>query len=146
MSSDRRYPSRPFVGVGAVIVDAGHVLIVKRGQPPLAGQWSLPGGVVETGETMAAAAQRETFEETGLMVDVGPVVDVLDRIHFDADGRVEYHYVLVDYLCTAIGGTLHPQSDILDARWVSRDELSAFRLTPGAHAVIDKAFALHAQS
>lgn len=145
MSSERRYPSRPFVGVGAVILDRGQVLLVQRGQPPLAGEWSLPGGAVETGETMAAAAQREIFEETGLMIDVGPVVDVLDRIHVDADGRVEYHYVLIDYLCDVVGGTLHPQSDILDARWVSPGELAGYRLTPGARGVIDKAFLLASQ-
>ena len=139
--SDRRYPSRPFVGVGAVVVDDGHVLLIRRGQPPLAGEWSLPGGAVEVGETLASALQRELFEETGLVVEVGHLLDVFDRIHLDADGRVEYHYVLADYRCTVIGGTLHPQTDVSDARWALPSELDAFRLTAQTRAAIDKALA-----
>src|SRR5512140_3693988 len=105
------------VGVGAVIVDdGGRVLLVQRGQPPLLGEWSLPGGAVEVGETLAAAIQREVFEETGLVVAVGPIVEVLDRMHADVDGRVEYHYVLVDYLCSVAGGQLRADSDAADAR------------------------------
>lgn len=142
--TDRAYPSRPFVGVGAVVVDVERVLLVKRGQAPLAGHWSLPGGAVEVGETLASAIQREVFEETGLMVEVGPVVDVLDRIHTDVEGRVEYHYVLIDYLCAVIGGNLHPHSDAADARWATRDELPAFALQRGTEDVIRKALAVAA--
>ena len=98
MSDDARIPSGPIVGVGAVILDGDRVLLVKRGHEPLKGEWSLPGGAVEIGETLDAAVAREVLEETGLDVDVGPVVEVLDRIQRDADGRVEYHYVIVDYL------------------------------------------------
>jgi ADP-ribose pyrophosphatase YjhB (NUDIX family) len=140
--SDRRYPTRPFVGVGGVVVDGTHVLLVRRGQPPLAGEWSLPGGAVEVGETLASALQRELFEETGLVVEVGPLLDVFDRIHLDADGRVEYHYVLADYLCTVVGGTLHPQTDVSDARWAGPTELDAYRLTAQTRSAIDKALAI----
>ncbi len=138
----RLYPDRPIASVGAVIVDAGRVLLVQRGQPPLKGQWSLPGGAVEVGETLAAAVQREVFEETGLVVEVGPIVDVLDRIHLDAAARVEYHYVLIDYLCSVVGGHLHPQSDAADARWASPAELPAFGLQSVTLAVVMKGLAL----
>ncbi|MGC4083111.1 MAG: NUDIX hydrolase [Vicinamibacterales bacterium] len=141
-SISRSYPSRPFVGVGAVVVDDGRVLLVKRGRPPLMGEWSLPGGAVEVGETLTAAIQREVFEETGLVVAVGPIVDVLDRIHTDGDGRVEFHYVLIDYLCAVVGGSLHPQSDADDACWASRDELAAFQLQPLTRQVVGKALDL----
>jgi ADP-ribose pyrophosphatase YjhB (NUDIX family) len=143
-SSDhsRSFPSRPVVGVGGVVVDQGRVLIVRRTNPPLRGEWSLPGGAVETGETLTAALQREMLEETGLVVDVGPVVDVLDRIHTDADGRVEYHYVLVDYLCSVIGGQLRPQSDAADVRWALPSEFPAYALSEPALSVIAKALRL----
>jgi 8-oxo-dGTP diphosphatase len=143
--TERLYPDRPIVAVGAVgavVVDGGRVLLVKRGQQPLKGEWSLPGGGVEVGETLVAAIQREVFEETGLMVSVGPIVEVLDRIHVSDTGRVEYHYVLIDYLCSVIGGRLHPQSDAADARWAARDDLPAFSLNPVTTAVVVKALDL----
>ena len=142
MTDVREFPPRPIVGVGAVIVDADRVLVVKRGRPPLEGEWSLPGGAVEVGETLVAAVQREVLEETGLVVAVGPMIEVLDRIHLVADGRVEYHYVLVDYVCTVIGGLLRPESDVSDARWVTRSELLALAVAPLTVSVIDKAFNL----
>lgn len=144
--SDRHYPTRPIVGVGAIVVEADRVLLVKRGQPPLAGAWSLPGGGVEVGETLTAAVQREVFEETGLIVDAGPIVEVLDRIHPDADGRVEFHYVLIDYLCTVVGGSLHPGSDAADARWATEADLPSCQLQPVTLAVIRKAMHLAGQA
>jgi ADP-ribose pyrophosphatase YjhB (NUDIX family) len=140
--TDRLFPSRPLVGVGAVILDAGRVLLVRRAHAPAQGEWSLPGGAVETGETLVAALQREVLEETGLVVDVGPIVEVLDRIHLDADGRVEYHFVLIDYLCSVIGGHLQPESDASDARWASPGELHVFGLTATTLGVIRKALGL----
>jgi len=140
----REYPVRPFVGVGAVVVQDGCVLLVRRRQPPLSGHWSLPGGVVELGETLEQAIARETFEETGLRVRVGPVVEVLDRIVHDAAGRVQYHYVLVDYLCWPEGGTLVAGSDAGDAAFADPRHLESYGLTAAARAVIGRALQLAA--
>lgn len=138
----RSYPSRPFVGVGAIVVDSGKVLLVKRKHEPLAGEWSIPGGAVEVGETLEGCVAREILEETGLDVTVGPVVEVLDRITRDADGRVRYHYVLVDYLCRVAGGMLQPASDVLDARFVDPSELDAYGVAAITTQVIGRALAL----
>jgi 8-oxo-dGTP diphosphatase len=136
----RKYPDRPIVGVGAVIVDGDRVLLVKRAHEPLKGEWSLPGGAVEVGESLEAALVREVREETCLDVAVGPVVEVLDRIGRDATDRVEYHFVIVDYLCRAAGGTATCGSDAEDVRWVERRDLAAYHLTTAAAAVVEKAF------
>ena len=139
----RKFPDRPIVGVGAVVVDGnGHVLLVKRAHEPLKGEWSLPGGGVEVGETLEAAVAREILEETGLTVDVGPVVEVLDRIQHAPDGRVEFHFVIIDYLCHAAGDRLTCGSDADDVRWVRPDELAAYRVTDKATSVINKAISL----
>ena len=138
----RRYPERPVVGVGAVVFDQGRVLMVKRGHPPLKGEWSLPGGAVELGETLEAAVAREVLEETGLVVDVGPLVEVIDRVHRDTDGRVEYHYIVVDYLCQAndpadVGPLAGSDAD--DVQWVLIEDLTALRVQTAAITVIHKA-------
>ena len=142
----RKYPDRPIVGVGAVIVDGDRVLLVKRAHEPLKGEWSLPGGAVEVGESLEAALVREVREETCLDVTVGPVVDVLDRIGWDANDRVEYHFVIVDYLCRVAGGTATCGSDAEDVEWARRDDLARYRLTSAATAVIAKAFAMSSNS
>jgi len=138
----RDYPDRPFVGVGAVIVDGTRVVLVRRGSEPLAGQWSLPGGAVEIGETLDVSVVREMVEETGLQVAVGPVIDVFDRITRDAEGRVQYHYVLVDYLCWPVEGTLQAGSDVDAAVWADVSELSGYHLASTATAVIMRALEL----
>jgi 8-oxo-dGTP diphosphatase len=138
----RTFPDRPIVSVGAVALDGDRVLLVKRGQAPLKGHWSLPGGVVEIGETLEAALAREVLEETGLTIEVGPVVEVLDRVERTDDGRVEYHYVIIDYLCRVGPGTPVHASDVDDVRWVSRDDVPEYRLTEKAAAVVGKAFQL----
>ena len=136
----RTYPPRPIVGVGAVIVEDGRVLLVRRGHEPLKGEWSLPGGAVEVGETLRAAVAREVLEETGLEVDVGPVVEVLDRMRLDDDGRVRYHYVLIDYLCRPVGGSLACASDAEEVAWAALDELADYQVAESAVSVIRKAF------
>ena len=140
----RRYPDRPVVSVGAVVIEGQRVLLVKRGQEPLRGRWSLPGGVVEAGEELHAAVVREVREETGLTVQVGDVVEVLDRITRDPDGRIEFHYVIIDYVCEVAGGSLACASDADDARWVDRAELAGYDLTTKVAEVIARGFALRA--
>ena len=137
----RSYPERPVVGVGAVVVSDDRVLLVKRGQEPLKGEWSLPGGVVELGETLETAIAREVKEETGLEIQVGPVVDVLDRIRYDADGRVKFHYVLVDFVCRPVGGTLAAASDAADVAWVTSEQMPRYGVAEATLSVIDKAMA-----
>ena len=138
--SERRYPTRPLVGVGAVIFTSERlVVLVKRRHEPLAGQWSLPGGMLELGESLEAGLAREMLEETGLHVDVGPVVEVFDRILFDDDGRVRYHFVLVDYVCTVRGGTLASGSDVADVVLADPGDLEKYRLAAKAVDVIEKA-------
>jgi 8-oxo-dGTP diphosphatase len=139
MSDDpRRHPARPIVGVGAVVFDADCVLLVKRGREPLKGEWSLPGGAVEVGESLETAVAREVLEETGLQVEVGPVIEVLDRIHHAADGRVEYHFVIIDYLCQVREGLVKSGTDAADARWVPLVELPSYRVSAKAQSVIEK--------
>jgi ADP-ribose pyrophosphatase YjhB (NUDIX family) len=137
--SDRRYPDRPYVGIGGIIVHEGRVVLVKRRFEPLAGQWSIPGGAVETGETLEACLIREMAEETGFVVEVGPVVEVLDRITNDDEGRVVYHFVLIDYLCWPVGGELRAGSDVAEAVLAERSELAQYELTEKALSVIERA-------
>jgi mutator protein MutT len=136
------YPDRPYVGVGAVIVHEGRVVLVKRRFEPLAGTWSIPGGAVEVGETLEACVAREMLEETGFVVEVGPVIEVLDRITHDDASRVLYHFVLVDYLCWPIGGELRAGTDVAEAVLVDPSELSEYALTDKARAVIERALEL----
>jgi len=142
MPGTRQYPERPIVGVGAVIVDDGKVVLIKRRYEPLQGQWSLPGGAVEIGETLEAAVAREMVEETGLDVVVGPVIEVFDRIMRDEGERVRYHYVLVDYLCWPIAGELRAGSDVDAAVLVDPADLNGYGLTAKATAVIERALQL----
>jgi len=138
--SQREYPDRPIIGVGAVIIHEKRVLLVKRGNPPLLGEWSLPGGVVELGETLRAAAQREASEETGLIVKAGEVLEVLDRIIPGKEDAPQYHYVLIDFLCTVEGGELCAGGDAADVRWARESELAQYKLEQPALDVIRKAF------
>lgn len=142
-SGGRRYPARPVLGVGAIVVRAGKVLLVERGAEPLKGYWSLPGGALETGETLADGIRREVLEETGLRVDPVAIVEVFERIMLDGGGRAEYHYVLIDYLCLVTAGRLRAASDAARARWVARGSLSGLRLTEGSLPVIEKAFGIY---
>ncbi|MBW2619427.1 MAG: NUDIX hydrolase, partial [Deltaproteobacteria bacterium] len=126
----RHYPSQPLVGVGGIIFKGGEVLLVKRGRPPGAGQWSLPGGLIEVGETINQALDREISEETGLSVDIGPLVEVYEWLDRDDQGAVAYHYVVLDYLCLWQGGRPQPDSDAAEARWFHLGDLARLGLKP----------------
>jgi 8-oxo-dGTP diphosphatase len=135
----RHYPDRPVVGVGAVIFRGEEVLLVRRGQEPAKGSWSLPGGVVELGENLVAAILREVREETGLTVKVLGITAVLERIFRDGDDNIPYHYVLIDFACDYIAGDLAPASDITAARFVSLDRLPNLPLASFTTQVILRA-------
>jgi 8-oxo-dGTP diphosphatase len=132
----REYPSRPIPSVGVVVCDGNRVLLVLRAQEPSRGKWSVPGGVIELGETICEAARREVLEECGLDVEVGEVIAVRDAIVPDQDGHIRFHYVLVDVVARCRGGELHAASDVADARWVSREELDRLDLTNGLLPVL----------
>ena len=137
----RQYPSRPFLGVGALVFSEGRLLLVERGHEPLKGYWSLPGGILETGETLIQGIRREVLEETGLDVEPLSIFEVFERIMPDGEGKTEYHYVLIDYLCRPVGGSLQAASDVSRVVWVSQPELAEYRLTDGTLAVVERAFA-----
>jgi len=134
----REYPDSPLVGVGAVIVRDHRVLLIRRGQPPLLGEWSLPGGVLECGETLREATIREAREETGLIVETGELLGVYERVVHSEDGRVRYHYVLIDFLCRAVAGNLNAGSDAADVRWFESAELDGLNLPRDTRDVIEK--------
>lgn len=135
----RKFPIRPIVGVGAVILGGQSVLLIQRGTPPLEGEWSLPGGVVEIGETLEEAVRREIKEETHLEIRVGPLVELFERIQREGS-RVAYHYVIADYLAWKIRGRLKASSDVRAARFVPRTELARYHLTETAQRVIARGF------
>ena len=140
----RTDPERPIVAVGAVILEGSRVLLIQRGQEPLKGEWSLPGGAVEIGETLHAALAREVREETCLDIVIGPVVEVLDSIRRDDEGRAQYHYIIIDYVCRLRDPLCRRAmcgSDAADVRWIDVAELEAYRVTSTAIAVIRKATA-----
>jgi len=124
----REYPTRPIIGVGTVVWHGERVLLVRRGRPPRQGQWSLPGGAQQIGESLADAARREVFEETGLTIELGDVIATVDSIERDPDGRVRYHYTLIDFTAEARSAELTPGDDAADARWFELDELPALGL------------------
>jgi len=137
----REYPDNPLVGVGAVIVEENRVLLIRRGQPPLLGEWSLPGGLLECGETLREAVVREAREETGLLVETDEMLGVYERVIRDDAKRVRYHYVLIDFLCRPVGGDLKAGSDAADVRWFTRNELPALNLAYDANDLVLKGLA-----
>jgi mutator protein MutT len=137
----REYPDTPLVGVGAIIIDEDRVVLVKRGHAPLQGKWSIPGGVLEVGETLRKAVVREVREETGLTIEPGELLGVFERVLPDDQGRMRYHYVLIDFLCRRVTGELSAADDAEQARWFQRHELAGLELARETEEVIRKGFA-----
>jgi mutator protein MutT len=136
----RAYPRRPIIGVGSVVFDRERVVLVRRGTAPGYGRWSLPGGAVELGETAAEAAAREVQEEVGLQVEVGDLVAVIDWISLDREGRVHFHYLLLDFLCPRTAGTLRAGGDVLACSYVPRGRLSEYQLSRETSEIIERAY------
>jgi len=137
----REYPEHPLIGVGTVIVSNGRALLIRRGRAPLLGEWSLPGGVLECGETLREAAVREAREETGLTVEVSEMLGVYERVIRSDDSRVRYHYVMIDFLCRPLSGEAKAGSDAEEVGWFSAGELPALGLTRDATDVVLKGLA-----
>ena len=136
MTEQREYPKQPLIGVGAIIVQSGKVVLVKRGHAPLAGEWSIPGGVLEVGETMREGVMREAREETGLIVEPLDLLGVFDRMMRDNRGQVLYHYVLVDFLCRVAGGSLQAAGDAAEADWFASHQIAELSLPVDTAEVI----------
>ncbi len=134
----RDYPEHPIIGVGAVIVEGGRVLLVRRDTEPLRGEWSVPGGMLELGEKLRDGVRREALEETGVRVEPGEVLVVFDSIFTDGLGKTQYHYVLIDYLCRVTSGEAQAGSDVSDVRWVSLEALPAMGLREPVEQVVRK--------
>ncbi len=139
-TDDRRYPKRPLIGVGALIFRRGRILMAQRGKQPLKGAWSLPGGAVETGESLDAAVRREVRAETGLEVKPVKVFEIFERIMRDSRGATEYHYVLIDYICRVTGGELRAGDDACRVEWVRQRDLKELEITEGTLGVIERAY------
>ena len=149
MASSREYPERPIVGVGGVIIENGRALLIRRGSEPLRGEWSIPGGTLELGESLQEGVARELREETGLEVRVLELIEVFDRIFpqdgpqaLEAKSQPRFHFVIVDYLCERIGGEPRAGSDVTDVAFVGEDELGQYHLTETATRVLRRAFAM----
>lgn len=149
MGSSREFPERPIVGVGGVLIEGNRTLLIRRGTEPLLGQWSIPGGTLELGETLVEGVARELLEETGLVVKVLDLIEVFERINppdavrsQGGNGRPRFHFVIVDYLCERIGGEPRAGSDVTDLAFAREDELEKFQLTETATRVVRKAFAM----
>ena len=137
----REHPKQPLIGVGALIVENGRVVLIKRGKAPLLGEWSIPGGMLELGDTLRQGAEREALEETGLVVRATELLGVFDRVVPDAEGKIIYHYVLIDFLCERVSGELHAGADAADARWYKPEEVADLPLTEDTAGVIRAALA-----
>ena len=132
----REYPDQPVVGVGAVIVRGDRALVIKRGHEPRKGEWSLPGGLIDLGESLVDAVRREIREETSLDIEPGPIIETFDRVHRDDAGRIRYHFVIVDFVCWSDSGTATPGSDAEEIAWVTEDEIESYKINPHAAEVI----------
>lgn len=138
--TSREYPERPLVGVGGVAIAENRVLLIRRGGPPLEGEWSIPGGMLELGESLRDGVRRELQEETGLEVRVNDLIEAFDRIMPDTDGKWRYHFVILDYLCEVTSGVARAGSDVVDVAWAFEEDIDRYSLTPTATRVIKRAF------
>jgi 8-oxo-dGTP diphosphatase len=142
LSPKREYPDRPIVGVGGVVIEHGRTVLIRRSNPPLEGQWSIPGGILEVSETILQGVERELEEETGLVVRAGELIEVFERIIPDQDGRTKYHFVIIDYLCERVSGIVRSGGDAIEAVWVEQGDLERYSLVPPVIRVLGKAFEL----
>jgi 8-oxo-dGTP diphosphatase len=140
VTSQREYPDRPLVGVGGVVIAGGRTLLIRRGSAPMEGQWSIPGGMLELGESIVEGVRRELAEETGIEVRVLDLIEVFERIIPGEGGRTRYHFVILDYLCEMVSGQAQAASDVTDVAWAREDELEKYSLTEIATRVIKRAF------
>jgi 8-oxo-dGTP diphosphatase len=149
MAASREYPERPVVGIGGVIIEDGRALLIRRGSEPLRGEWSIPGGTLELGESLEEGVARELLEETGIAVRVLEFIEVFDRIYAE-DGAIaaqdekkpRFHYVIVDYLCERVGGEPRAGSDVTEVAFARENELDNYHLTETATRILKKAFAM----
>jgi 8-oxo-dGTP diphosphatase len=149
MAASREYPEKPVVGVGGIIIDGGRTLLIRRGSEPLRGEWSIPGGTLELGETLEEGVARELLEETGVHVRVLDLIEVFDRIYLETTAtgpgnkkRPRFHYVIADYLCERLSGEPRAGSDVTDVAFATEEELAKFSLTETATRMLKKAFAM----
>ena len=140
MTVRREYPERPIVGVGGVVIHNERALLIRRGSAPLEGEWLIPGGMLEVGETLLEGVQRELLEETAIEVKVLDLIEVFERVTRDEAGKFKYHFVILDYLCEVVRGEAQAGSDVTDVAWARESQLSEYSLTPTATRVIQKAF------
>jgi 8-oxo-dGTP diphosphatase len=138
---DRRFPERPILAVGGVVIHDSRVLLIRRGRPPLEGRWSIPGGILEIGETIAEGVARELKEETAIRVRVMKLLEIYEKVLRDGGNRAQYHFVILDYLCELTEGTATAGSDVREILWAEKEQLASLTLTAAASRVIDKAFA-----
>jgi 8-oxo-dGTP diphosphatase len=143
--AEREYPQRPIIAVGGLVIHSGRVLLIRRGQPPLEGRWSIPGGILEIGETITSAIERELKEETGVSVRVLGLLEIYEKVLRDSDNRAQYHFVILDYICEFVEGVAEAAGDVTDAEWVSEADLEKMQLTSAALRVVKKAFTLAAR-
>jgi 8-oxo-dGTP diphosphatase len=134
--TQRQYPDRPFVAVGTIVVKDGDVLLARRGKEPSYGLWSIPGGAVDVGEGLKVAAARETREECGIEVEITDVLEVVERMVRDPEGRVQFHYVIIDYLARWASGELTSSPEVLESRWVPPEDFPEYEMTRGTAEVV----------
>ncbi|HVB36239.1 MAG TPA: NUDIX hydrolase [Candidatus Acidoferrales bacterium] len=142
MANDRQYPERPVIAVGGVVISDARVLLIRRAQPPLQGRWSIPGGILELGETIAEAIERELMEEARIQVRPLELIEIYEKVLRLPDQPPQYHFVILDYLCEFLGGNAQAGSDVTEVAWSAEDVLDRFNLTAEANRVVTRAFAL----